>query len=326
MKTHSPKPAKQRGMAIISALLIAAVVAVIAGGMLTRQTLFTRTLEAEQLRIQGHWQLQGSLELSRQLLWEARQHEVLTRLDQAWAQPLGAIQTNNLGGIFEGRLEDEQGKFNLRNLVIDQQPDATQLQNFQRLCALLGIDASLGRRISQRVIASYDLQPERLAPVPVKNGFDSGRETSPGSAARLMPARQPMLRSLDDLRGLEGLDERRLKQLAAYISLLPSNTWVNGNTASAEVLSAVVPGLGLPQARALVAERDGGRWFINRGDFFNRLRVQGLALDQVQVGITSEWFQLHGQVRREQRRLHLQALLHRPEDRLPQVIWSRVGA
>lgn len=326
MKAHSPSAAKQRGMAIISALLIAAVVAVIAGGMLTRQTSFTRAVEAEQARIVAAGVLQGGLEYSRQLLWDARQRDVLTRLDQAWARPIGDQALGGFNAGFQGHLQDLQGKFNLRNLVLNQQPDAAQLQNFQRLCALLGIDASLGRRISQRVIASYDLLPERLAPVPLKNGFDSGRETSPGSAARVLPARQPMLRSLDDLRGLEGLDEPRLKQLAAYISLLPSNTWVNGNTASAEVLSAVVPGLGLPQARALVAERDGGRWFINRGDFFNRLRVQGLALDQVQVGITSEWFQLQGQVRREQRRLHLQALLHRPEDRLPRVIWSRVGA
>ncbi len=56
-------------MAVISALLIAAVVAVIAGGMLTRQTLFTRSLEcAGQLRVQGTARLPGGVQLSRQLL------------------------------------------------------------------------------------------------------------------------------------------------------------------------------------------------------------------------------------------------------------------
>src|SRR3546814_11375417 len=87
MRTDSPFAAKQRGMAVISALLIAAVVAVIAGGMLTRQTLFTRSLEAEQLRIQGTARLQGGLQLSRQLLWDAGQRDPLTRLGQAWANP-----------------------------------------------------------------------------------------------------------------------------------------------------------------------------------------------------------------------------------------------
>jgi general secretion pathway protein K len=292
MKRHSPMTAKQRGMAIISALLIAAVVAVIAAGLLTRQRVFTRSLEAEQLRIQGQWLLLGALEDSRQRLWEARQKDVLTRLDQPWARAQK--------GLFEGRLEDEQGKFNLRNLVNRGRPDAEQVQNFERLCGLIGVDGALNRRISQRVIASYD-QTEQ-------------------------PARYPMLRSLDDLSGVEGLDPLLLQRMQGFISVLPGVTWVNGNTARAEVLSAVVPGLSLSQAQALVAERDGGRWFINRGDFVNRLHLPQVAVESVLVGITSEWFRLQGQTRREQRRVTLDALLHRPENRQPQVIWSRVGA
>lgn len=288
MKRYSPPAAKQRGMAIISALLIAAVVAVLAGAMLTRQTVFTRSLEAEQLRIQGQWLLQGGLERSRQMLWEARQKDVLTRLDQPWARAQG--------GAFEGRIEDEQGKFNLRNLVNRQQVDTAQLQSFERLCRLIGVDPAVSRRISQRVIASY-------AP----------------------PAKYPMLRSLDDLRGIEGLDPLVLQRMQAYISVLPAPTWVNGNTARAEVLSAVVPQLSLSQAHGLVAERDGGQWFINRGDFVNRLHLPQVAVESVQVGITSEWFRVQGQARREQRRVSLDALLHRPEDRQPRVIWSRVG-
>lgn len=314
MNSHSPPAAKQRGMAIISALLIAAVVAVIAGAMLTRQTVFTRSLEAEQLRIQGQWLLNGGLETSRQLLWDARRQDVLTRLDQPWARPLG--------GAFEGRIEDEQGKFNLRNLVTQQHPDAVQLQSFERLCQLIGIEPAVSRRISRRVIDSYD---QRELGGSLTGGFNSSRDTSPGAAAPLIPAKYPMLRSLTDLSGIEGLDPRQLRRMASYVSVLPGNTWVNGNTASAEVLSSVVPGLSLSQAQALVAERDGGRWFVNRGDFVNRLRMPQVAVDTVQVGITSEWFRVHGQARREQRRVTLEALLYRPQDRQPQVIWSRVG-
>ncbi|WLD70016.1 MULTISPECIES: type II secretion system minor pseudopilin GspK [Pseudomonas] len=291
MKRYSSAAAKQRGMAIISALLIAAVVAVIAGGMLTRQTVFTRGLEAEQLRVQGQWLLQGGLERSRQMLWAARQKDVLTRLDQPWVR----IQA----GVFEGRIDDEQGKFNLRNLVNREQLDAEQLHSFERLCRTLGVDPAVSRRISQRVIASY--------------------------AQKGLPAKYPMLRSLDDLSGLEGLTPEVLQRLQAYISVLPGNTWVNGNTASAEVLSAVVPQLSLSQAHGLVAERDNGHWFINRGDFVNRLHLPQVAVDSVQVGITSEWFRLQGQARRERRRVTIDALLHRPEDREPKVIWSRVG-
>lgn len=327
MKADSPTAAKQRGMAIISALLIAAVVAVIAGGMLTRQTVFTRSLESEQLRIQGSGALLGGVEVSRQRLWDDRQRDILTRLDQPWARPILLSRLSPYGAPFEGRLEDEQGKFNLRNLMDNDLADPAQLLAFQRLCELLGVSASLSQRISQRVMASYPRQPNpsSTTQAAAKGTFVSGRDTSPGAGSKPLKPRQPMLRSLDDLLGVEGVDERLLARLAPFVTIVPANTWINGNTASAEVLSAAVPELPLARARALIAERDSGRWFINRGDFVNRLRLPNVATESVQVGITSDWFRLHGQSRSEQRRVRLDALLHRSEDNMPRVVWSRVG-
>ncbi|WDR37914.1 type II secretion system minor pseudopilin GspK [Pseudomonas serboccidentalis] len=310
----------QQGMAIISALLIAAVVAVIAAGMLTRQSVSTRALEADQQRVQGRWLLQGGLEISRQLLWDARQRDPLTRLDQPWAQRLNAQG-------FEGRLEDEQGKFNLRNLVANERIDEAQVQAFQRLCELIGISGGLSQRISQRVIGSYPylLNPQIAENTASKNSFDSGRATSPNASRKPQTPKLPMLRSVDDLRSVEGVNDAVIGKLAPYLTVIPATTWLNGNTATAPVLAAYVPGLSLERAQALINERDAGRWFINRGDFVNRLRMPNLELTSVKVGITSDWFRLRGEARREQRRVSLDALLHRSEDRLPQVIWSRVG-
>ena len=310
----------QQGMAIISALLIAAVVAVIAAGMLTRQSVSTRALEADQQRVQGRWVLHGGLEISRQLLWDARQRDPLTRLDQPWAQRLNAQG-------FEGRLEDEQGKFNLRNLVANERVDEAQVQAFQRLCELIGISAGLSQRISQRVIGSYPylLNPQIAENTTSKNAFDSGRATSPNASRKPQNPKLPMLRSVDDLRSVEGVNEAVIGKLAPYLTVIPATTWLNGNTATAPVLAAYVPGLSLERAQALINERDAGRWFINRGDFVNRLRMPNLELTSVKVGITSDWFRLRGEARRDQRRVSLDALLHRSEDRLPQVIWSRVG-
>lgn len=316
MNNHS----KQQGMAIISALLIAAVVAVIAAGMLTRQSISTRALEAEQLRVQGRWILQGGLELSRQILWDARQRDPLTRLDQPWAQRL------NVQG-FEGRLEDEQGKFNLRNLVANERVDEAQVQAFQRLCELIGVSAALSQRISQRVIASYPrlISPPSANTNVAKSTFDSGRSTSPDAARKAQSPTLPMLRNLDDLRSVDGVNDALILKLAPYLTVIPATTWLNGNTATAPVLAAYVPGLSLERAQALINERDAGHWFINRGDFVNRLRQPELDVTSIKVGITSDWFRLRGEARRDQRRVNLDALLHRSQDRLPQVIWSRVG-
>lgn len=327
MRTDSPFAAKQRGMAVISALLIAAVVAVIAGGMLTRQTLFTRSLEAEQLRIQGTARLQGGLQLSRQLLWDARQRDPLTRFGQAWANPF-VMAGSSLADIpFEGRLEDEQGKFNLRNLVANERVDQEQVRTFERLCEQLGIAATVRARIVARVIAAYPrlLNPELADKAAVSSTFDSGRSTSPDAPGTPLAPTRPMLRTLQDLRSIKGVTPQVLEALAPYVTILPANTWLNGNTASAPVLAAYVPGLSLQRAQALIAERDGGHWFINRGDFVNRLRMPELEMASVKVGITSDWFRLRGHARSGQRRVVLDALLQRSQDRMPQVIWSRVG-
>ncbi|KIQ56192.1 type II secretion system minor pseudopilin GspK [Pseudomonas fluorescens] len=327
MGTNSPLAAKQRGMAVISALLIAAVVAVIAGGMLTRQALFTRSLEAEQLRIQGSARMQGGLALSRQLLWEARQRDPLTRFGQPWAKPIVLPGSSQVDAPFEGQLEDEQGKFNLRNLVANERVDEEQLNAFERLCGQLGIAASVRDRIVERVIEAYPrtLNPERADTAPTGRTFDSGRDTSPDADTALLKPTRPMLRTVRDLGDVKGVTPAVLAALAPYVTILPANTWVNGNTASAPVLAAAVPGLSLQRAEALVREREGGHWFVNRGDFVNRLRMPELETATVKVGITSDWFRLRGQARSGQRRVEVDALLQRTQDRLPRVIWSRVG-
>jgi len=201
------------------------------------------------------------------------------------------------------------------------------VQAFQRLCELIGISAGLSQRISQRVIGSYPylLNPQIAENTASKNAFDSGRATSPNASRKPQNPKLPMLRSVDDLRSVEGVNEAVIGKLAPYLTVIPATTWLNGNTATAQVLAAYVPGLSLERAQALINERDAGRWFINRGDFVNRLRMPNLELTSVKVGITSDWFRLRGEARRDQRRVSLDALLHRSEDRLPQVIWSRVG-
>ncbi|AIN58052.1 general secretion pathway protein GspK [Pseudomonas soli] len=315
--------ARQDGMAVISALLIAAVVAVIAAGMIERQGLQTRQVENRQMALQGQWALEGGLQLSRRVLFEQRLRDPLVRGGQPWTRPLRDVPSGSVR--FDGQLEDEQGKFNLRNLVVDGQVDSEALATFQRLCALIGIGERLATAIAGQVIDSYPQRPP-VSPGSAGQGLQGGRATSPAVAAEALPARRPMLRSVDALVGLKGMDAEALQRLRRFVTVLPAMTWINGNTASAEVLAAQVPGLPLQQAMALVAERDSGRWFINRGDFVNRLRMPQLAMANVRVGINSDWFRLRGQARLGSRELPLQALLRQREGQLPDVIWSRVGA
>lgn len=326
MSRHSLTPAKQRGMAIISALLIAAVVAVIAGGMINRQSVATRDMEGSQLRTQSNAVLLGAVDWSRQLLQDERRRDALTRLDQRWAQPIRTLPIGIRNGAFEGGIEDEQGKFNLSNLVVDGRVSNVEVAVFQRLSDSLGVSANASAAIIRRVIDGHTLLPDVPDPATASNGFNSGRLTSPGADQQPIAATRPMLRSLDDLRSVSGVDVASLERLRGFVTLLPATTWVNGNTARAEVLAAQVPGLSLQKARSLIVERDAGRWFINRGDFVSRLGMPHLEVQSVSVGITSDWFLVHVQIERDRKTVSMQALLQRDQNKLPTLIWSRVGA
>lgn len=119
---------------------------------------------------------------------------------------------------------------------------------------------------------------------------------------------------------------RRPGTPATYVTILPETTWINGNTARAEVLAACVPGLGLDQARRVLGERDRGRWFLNRGDFVNRLNMPQLQAQSVKVGITSDWFLLTAYARRDRQEVRLQALVQRKAGESTAVNWMRVGS
>lgn len=291
-------------MAVVSALLIAALVAVIATEMLARQARASHLLENETQRLASAWAGRGVLEWTLQLLREERERDPVVRFGQDWAHPLRDLRLAS-GPAFDGQIRDEQGLFNLRSLVrSDGQLDAVEVTALQRLCELQGVAPEVAQRIALRLQEAYPAHDEE--------------------GKLIQASRRPMPRSLNDL-AATGIDAQALRRLEPFTTLLPLPSWVNGNTASPEVLAARVPGLGLERARALVAERDRGQWFINTGDFLNRARLPELSGEQARVGISSEWFRVFGATRIDSRQLPLEGLLFRPEEAPARIVWSRVG-
>lgn len=242
-------------MAVISALLVVAAVTMIVASLLQRQDTFLRNVQAAQTRAQAQLMLEAGLGLARQRLRDDGQRNAATRADGDWAAPIVDTRLQRPGreAAFVGRLEDEQGKFNLRNLVFEGRLYPDSVDELLRLCALVGVTPQAGQAIAQRMLAAQ-----------------------PGAGPR--GGQLPLPRNLEELAGVAGVDAAVLARLRPYVTVLPRVTLVNVNTARAEVIAARVPGLSLDQARAMVAQRDAGQWFVNSGDFANRLEgVQGAA-------------------------------------------------
>ncbi len=315
--------AGQRGMAVVAALIVVALVAVIAAGVAVRQAAFMRMVQGDQSRVRAQWLARDGVAQAMAVLREDAARNPLTRLDGEWARPLRAVRsTDRATGEVVLRIEDEQGKFNLRNLVRTGKVDADEVAAFLRLCRELGVKQDVADRIVGRVVASVALQRPH-------GGEDAGDAADPADVpVALAVARQPLPRTLDDLGTLAGVDAGVLARLRPYVTVLPENTWINGNTASAEVIGAGVPGLTPERAREVLQERDRGRWFVNRSDFVNRLRLRDLPVDELRVTIVSQWFQVSGTVAVDGAQVPVQALVRRSvrAGREPQLVWLRMGA
>ncbi|WP_185546100.1 type II secretion system minor pseudopilin GspK [Variovorax sp. KBW07] len=328
---------RQCGMAVVSALLIVAVIAVLAASLLGRQSAFIRTTQGEQFRAQARWLLRGEVNEAQRTLRAEAVREPTTRLDGLWNRPVlrqGAGQVAADGGRLVSEISDEQGKFNLRNLVDRGRIDPLEAGVFTRLCALVGVPAPVAKSVMRRVAVSLgdvsDLgdvgaQAEGAAP-------DAAREPSARAAESLgLPAdlprtaQAPRLRALEDLLAVPGVDAGVLARLMPFVTVLPERTWINANTASAEVVAAGVEGLSLDKARALLVARDKGQWFINRGDFANRLRMPEQDVSEVRMGVTSNWFRVASVLDTARTKYVQAALLHDDKTTLPRVVWLREG-
>lgn len=308
--------ARQRGMAVISALLVVTAVAVLVTGLFQRQAAAVRAVENEQSRVQARWLLQGGLDWARLVLRDDARRNATTRLGELWSTPVADTRVSRPGderiALFSGHIEDEQGKYNLRNLAKAGVPEPAEVAALDRLCAMLGLPGSLAASIALRVASAQSTGPAA-----------AGASGGANPAADVRGPTAPMIRSVDDLEGMTDIDEQTIESLRPYVTMLPEPTAVNANTAPAEVLAARVEGLSLSQARALTGQRDAGTWFNDKADFSNRLSNPDIAVGDAQITTVSKWFLVSGTVTLERAAVTMNALISRANTNSPTVVWKR---
>ena len=304
----------ERGAAVISALIIVAIVAALTTGLFQRQTASTRRVENEMARVQARAMLAGGIDWARLIVRDHSKREPITRGDQIWATPVLDTRIERPGdervAVFSGRVQDEQGKYNLYNLANNGVPQPEQELVLRRLLNTLQLPDPLAARMVDIMSAAQPVAPPADA----------------ASAPQGRPApdaRAPLPRGVDEVAALLALEPSARNELRRTMTVLPVATSVNVNTAPAEVLAALVPGLSLSQARSMAGERDRGNWFNNSGDFANRLAGAGVKTPAPAVATTSGWFLASGTVAYERARISMQALLRSSPPAAPDTLWTR---
>ena len=250
--------ARQRGAAILTAMLTVVLVATLAASALWQQWRGVEIEAAQRSRVQSAWVLTGALDWARLILREDGRKGGADHLAEPWAVPLEPARLSTFlatdrsdalaadaaeAAFLSGRITDLQSRLNVSNLVLDGKVHAPSLLAFARLFDLLGLPApelaALARnaRLAQGELPAAPAAGASAAGVPV-----------PGPTAPLWP------QDLDQLAWL-GLSPRSVATLRPFVTVLPVRTPVNLNTAPVEVVYACVEAFELADAHRLVAAR-----------------------------------------------------------------------
>lgn len=221
-------------------------------------------------------------------------------LDEDWARTLPPLRHDD--AEVAGRITDAQGRLNLNNLRRpDGLIDERALGAYRRLLVHLGIDPALADRLADMLADWLDADDS-----PRAAGAERDHYAGLGLAG---PHNRPLEHSAA-LGAIAGYTPELLAKLDAHVAVLPGQQPVNVNTASAEVLSALQPGLSLAQAQAIVATRQ-TLYFRDAADFTQRLPTPGLPPPLVPLAGHSQHFDIRVDVRGARARTSGRALVHR---------------
>jgi general secretion pathway protein K len=291
---------RQRGAAMLTAMIIVALIATLAASMVWQQWRAVQIEVAERSRMQSSWILSGALDWAKLILKEDAKSGGPDHLGEPWAVPLAEARLSTFlaadkdntdtgpEAFLSGSITDIQSRDNLRNLVDNTgKIDAVQVNAFKNLLRAINVGEGVADRIADGL---------RQAIAPMANG---GSQNGP-----LLP------REVSQLTWL-GIDDDSIKRMKNYVTILPVPTPVNANTASAEALLAAIPGLDRGTAQRIVQTRQ-------RNPFKSPKDVLDLVPEAVkanatatQVNVSSAFFEVRGRLRLADRVLEESSLVER---------------
>jgi general secretion pathway protein K len=303
-----PRARRQRGAALLLAMVILTLVVTVSAGMVWQQTRAVQVEAAERARSQAGWILNGALDWARLILAEdqrsGRQRaQAYDAFDEPWATPLAearlstflaADKDNNSAdagpeAFLSGAIVDAQSRWNLRGLIDGSgKPVPAEQAALERLVRLAGLPDDTALRIVEQLRRSW-------AP--------AGGDAADNEDLAVLPPTQ-----LADL-AWGGLEPAQLARLAPWVVLLPVRTPVNANTASREALMAAIDNLDLGGAERLLQARQ--RSPFQTLDQVRELLGAGVTLEPERIAVGSRHFEILGRLRLEDRVLEERSLVER---------------
>jgi general secretion pathway protein K len=299
------KAFRQQGVALISALLVVALATTAAARLMSEQHLSMRHSGNLFMRDQAWQYLQGGEEFAMVLIDKAVKHDRLQEL-------LGQDSVFPVeGGTISGKITDLQGRFNINSVVNNKgKVDGLAYERLQNLLAAVDINTTL----ADAIVDWLDADSIQSA----QNGAEDDYYLGLSPPYRAANSRLESLSELMLVRGYKALDEKKRKQLEDSLATLPTNTAININTASDDILKAIgIKDDGISTIHQRLAKEGPGPF-----KSVNEIKALKLVPDDklTNLGVTTEYFQLTAVAQIGRARLKQYSIIHRSQKGAMRVI------
>ncbi|RCS56813.1 type II secretion system minor pseudopilin GspK [Parvibium lacunae] len=319
-------PGAVRGAALISAMLIVALAVILIDYLLSQQATLIRLVEMQRTQTQTRLVLDAGINWGRRILQEDARNSSADHWGETWAVALAPTPVNDMlargqnaaertdvaadsdTAWLSGKITDSQARYNLRNLYMVNTGNSTtpsgvalnptELAALTRLWRVLGLNASLTDSLARALRGQA-------------NAESGGGETA-----------QPLiLTDIDDLRQISGFDAATMRKIEPYLVVLPGPSPLNLNTAPPALIAARIPELEMAGAERLVQERQRAA-LRDLADLISRFPDRPLQLNPSEVSVSSQYFEIIGQVQWRELTLARQALVWRDAGNT-RLLWER---
>lgn len=286
---------QNRGVALITAMLISALATMVAANLAWDNALDVRRTMTLLNRDQAIQVALGAESWIINILHQDLEDSQTDHLGEIWATELPGLPIE--GGEVYGAVQDLQGRFNVNNLVGQNgEIEEESLEQFRRLLNALGLDPRFAGIAADWIDTDLDAS------------FPDGAEDSIYTA--LLPpyrAANQTLTSVSELAALEGMDKQTFDILEDHITALPGRVNVNVNTATPAVLQSLDENMTVADVESLILERESGGFGEIETSFSSLVTPDVLN----RLEDSSQYFQLKVIVRIDTVRLTMFSVLQR---------------
>lgn len=292
----SPYP--QRGVAIITALLIVTIAATVSITISTRLQLDVRRTSNMIAKDQANFYLLAAEEWSQRILRDDKKDNNVDGLTEPWAIELPPIPV--AGGSIQGKLSDLNRCINI-NSLLKTQPGTNENTNVSNSFTInvttkarieqLFKNQGLENKLIQAITDWIDEDLNTTTPDGAEDGYYLNLE-KPYHTANVP------LQSISELRLIKGFEDSETyfkinEPLCAFIPVT-EEVAININTASVEVLKSLSPEMTDEIVNNIIEKRD-EELFNDIKEFTSFAELETIIKDKNQLGTSSDYFLLRSQ-------------------------------